>query len=59
MGVIRQSAPYSASKVKKVMGEFASGTLHSGSSSGPKVTNRRQAIAIGISEAKRAKGKRK
>lgn len=51
----RQSAPYSSSKVHKVMTEFAGGTLHSGSKHGPKVTNRKQAIAIGISEAKKAR----
>ena len=33
-----------------VMHEFKEGDLHSGSSSGPKVTNRKQAIAIGLSE---------
>lgn len=36
-------------KVGKVMREFKEGTLHSGS--GAKVTNRRQAIAISLSEA--------
>ena len=41
-------------KVGKVMGEFAAGKLHSGSKKGPEVTNRKQAIAIGISEAKKA-----
>jgi len=59
MGVIRQSAPYSSSKVRKVMGEFGEGQLHSGSSTGPKVTNRKQAVAIALSEQRRAKrGKR-
>lgn len=38
-------------KMGKVMHEFKVGTLHSGSKSGPKVTNRKQAIAIGLSEA--------
>ncbi|HBV16330.1 DUF6496 domain-containing protein [Chryseobacterium carnipullorum] len=37
-------------KVGKVMHEFKEGKLKS--SSGEKVTNRKQAIAIGISEAK-------
>jgi hypothetical protein len=37
-------------KVGKVMHEFKKGKLKS--SSGEKVTNRKQAIAIGISEAK-------
>lgn len=39
-------------KVGKVMKEFKEGKLKS--SSGDKVTNRKQAIAIGISEAKEA-----
>lgn len=44
-------------KMKKVMHEYKAGTLKS--SSGQKVTNRKQAIAIGLSEEKRAKkGKR-
>lgn len=41
-------------KVKKVMGEFKRGKLHSGSKKGPKVTDRKQAVAIAMSEAKRA-----
>ena len=41
------------SKVEKVMGEFKRGTLRS--SSGKKVTSRKQAIAIGLSEPQRAK----
>ena len=36
-------------KIEKVMGEFKRGTLRS--SSGPKVTKRRQAVAIAMSEA--------
>ncbi|MGZ5032936.1 MAG: DUF6496 domain-containing protein [Usitatibacter sp.] len=42
-------------KVKKVMHERKAGTLRSGS--GRKVTSRKQAIAIGLSEARRAGGK--
>jgi hypothetical protein len=38
-------------KVQKVMHEFKHGTLHSGSKHGPMVTNRKQAIAIALSEA--------
>jgi hypothetical protein len=34
----------------KVMGKFSRGTLHSGSKHGPKVTSRKQAIAIMLSE---------
>ena len=43
-------------KVKKVMKERKAGTLKSGST-GKKVTSRKQAIAIGLSEARRAGGK--
>lgn len=43
-----------AGKVEKVMREYKAGTLHSGSASGPKVTSRKQAIAIGLSEARKA-----
>ena len=40
-------------KVKKVMHERKEGTLRSGKS-GKKVTSRKQAIAIGLSEARKA-----
>jgi hypothetical protein len=40
-------------KVEKTMGERKKGTLRSGSS-GKRVTSRKQAIAIGLSEARRA-----
>ena len=43
-------------KVEKVMRERKRGTLRSGRS-GKKVTSRKQAIAIGLSEARRAGGK--
>ena len=39
------------SKIGKVMGEYKAGELHSGSKSGPVVKNRKQAIAIAMSEA--------
>lgn len=42
-------------KVSKVMREFEQGTLRS--SSGQKVTNQKQALAIALSEAQRAKKK--
>lgn len=42
-------------KVAKVMKEFKRGALHSGSKKGPKVTNRRQAVAIALSEARKGK----
>lgn len=45
------------SKVKKVMKEFKSGELHSGSKKGPKVSNPKQAIAIALSEARKSGAK--
>jgi hypothetical protein len=44
------------SKVKRAMHERKHGTLRSGRS-GKRVTSRKQAIAIGLSEARRAGGK--
>ena len=41
-------------KMQKVMHEYKHGTLHSGSKKGPKVKKRSQAIAIGMSEARKA-----
>jgi Family of unknown function (DUF6496) len=43
-------------KVRKAMHERKRGTLRSGRS-GKKVTSRKQAIAIGLSQARRAGGK--
>lgn len=42
-------SPARRKKIRKVMGEFSEGKLKSGS--GKKVKNRRQAIAIALSEA--------
>lgn len=47
-----------AYKIPKVMSEFKSGELHSGSKTGPVVKSRKQAVAIALSEA-RAAGKKK
>lgn len=44
-------------KVKKVMHEWKEGNLHSGSKNGPKVTSQKQAEAIALSEARKAKKK--
>lgn len=49
----RKYSKGSQEKVEKVMRERKSGTLRSGRS-GKKVTSRKQAIAIGLSEARRA-----
>jgi len=43
--------------VQRAITEMKSRKLHSGSKKGPTVTNPKQAIAIGLSEAKRAGGK--
>lgn len=44
-------------KMEKVMHEFKEGKLHSGSKKGPKVASRSQALAIGLSEARKAGAK--
>lgn len=46
-------------KVKKVMHEMKEGELHSGSKKGPVVKNRKQGIAIALSEAGLSKNKSK
>jgi len=43
-----------AEKIAKTMREYKHGALHSGSKKGPTVTNRKQAIAIALSQARRA-----
>lgn len=45
------------SKVARAMREFKSHTLHSGSKKGPVVHSRKQAIAIGLSEGRKAAAK--
>lgn len=45
----------SKSKVEKVMHEYKAGVLHSGSKRGPKVENRKQAIAIALNEKRKGK----
>ena len=52
----RKYGKKSAQKVKRAMHERNQGTLRSGRS-GRKVTSRKQAIAIGLSEARRAGAK--
>lgn len=45
--------------MKPTMEEFKAGKLRSGSKKGPVVTNRKQALAIGLSEARAGKAKPK
>lgn len=42
------------SKIEKVMHEYKEDELHSGSKKGPKVKSKKQAIAIALSEARKA-----
>lgn len=49
----RKYSPKAEAKIKKVMKEFSEGKLHSGSKKGPTVSSPKQAIAIGISEARK------
>jgi hypothetical protein len=51
----RRYGKKASEKVERAMHERKRGTLRSGS--GKKVTSRKQAIAIGLSEARRAGGK--
>lgn len=44
-------------KVEKVMHEFKEGKLHSGSKKGPEVSNPKQALAIALSEQRKANKK--
>jgi hypothetical protein len=48
-----------AGKVQKVMHEFKEGQLHSGSKQGPVVTDRKQAVAIALSEQRQAAKRKK
>lgn len=50
---MRKYSKGSQKKVEKVMHEFKEGKLKSGKSN-KKVTNRKQAVAIGLSEARKA-----
>lgn len=45
-------------KIEKVFHEYKEGKLHSGSKTGPVVTNPKQATAIALSEARKVKKKK-
>lgn len=51
--------PKAKRKVKKVMEEFKEKELRSGSKKGPKVSSRKQAIAIALSEGREVSKKHK
>ena len=53
-----RSSKKATKKVAKVMHEFKTGTLHSGSKKGPVVKSKKQAIAIAMSEAGMKKRKK-
>jgi hypothetical protein len=53
MQIMATKSKAGAQKVKRAMHEMKAGTLRSGRS-GKKVTSRQQAIAIGLSEARKA-----
>lgn len=46
-------------KMQKVMHEYKEDKLHSGSKKGPLVKDRKQAIAIAMSEARKSSAKKK
>jgi hypothetical protein len=54
---LSRKAPKSKKKaaMTDVMSRFKKGSLHSGSKSGAKVTNPKQAVAIGLSESGQSK----
>lgn len=57
----RSLGPKGQRKVEKVMREFKEGTLHSGNAGnkrGPEVATRKQAIAIALSEGRKASRER-
>ncbi len=49
----------SKAKMQKTMHEYKHGALHSGSKTGPKVKSRKQAIAIGMSQQRKADRRKK
>jgi hypothetical protein len=50
--------PKAQAKIKKVMEHFKEGSLNSGSEEGPIVKNRKQAVAIALSSARKLKKKK-
>ena len=48
------SKPSAKDKMHQTMNEFKKGELHTGSKKGPIVKKRKQAIAIGLAQARKA-----
>lgn len=61
MPKLKRSAPKKAKKkrMSEEMRKFSSGSLRSGSKSGPVVTSRKQALAISLSESGQGRPKKK
>lgn len=55
--VFKKGGEVKGKKIGKIMGEYKRGELHSGSKKGPKVTSEKQAMAIALSEARKAGAK--
>jgi hypothetical protein len=49
------STPAAKAKIQQTMHEFKHGQLHSTSKQGPLVKNKKQAVAIALSQARRGK----
>lgn len=54
MKKVKKPSKPKGGKVEKVLHEYKEGELHSGSKKGPRVKSRKQAIAIALSEARKA-----
>lgn len=54
----KRPAIKNSKKLEKVMHEYGAGELHMGSKKGPIVKNKKQALAIGFSEARKANRKK-
>lgn len=61
MAAKKPATPKGSDKIKKVMGEYKSGTLKSGKpgpGKGPVVKSKKQAVAIALSEQRKKEGKK-